>query len=192
MSNHTTQPILWIDLETTGSEPDKDYILEIGAIVTSGYPDYTEGARFQAVIEPFDKRRLFSMDEAVVRMHSANGLIEELLLGHSIPLERARNQFTAFVYEYFPESVSKIQVGGSGICHFDRKFLKRDFGVVEERFEYWSWDVGVLRRALQQAGVPLLDLGKKSHRALDDAILHSMEMRSYMHAISKLVPEVGR
>jgi oligoribonuclease len=167
--------LVWLDLETTGSHEDTDPILEIGLIVTD---ESLKIAMSLSRVIAGDPEELRERAEPVVReMHDKNGLWKELDGERAIPLH---------VVE--PDLISEFQnmgekhdfvLCGSGVSHFDRRFLKSWMPRFERWFRYYSIDVGVLRRSLELIGRTdaLLPKQDKAHRALDDARYHLEEMR---------------
>ena len=78
----TTNPatghwLAWIDVETTGLEPATGQLLEIGAIITDLRATDTI-AGFHRVIDP-GQIRITGRNLKAIRMHTANGLIDECL-----------------------------------------------------------------------------------------------------------------
>src|SRR5690242_8523654 len=70
--------ILWVDLETTGSDETKDDIIEIGAV----YTDFELNliSDFTCVIEPCEYALGRLMKTPVVReMHTKNGLLDDCI-----------------------------------------------------------------------------------------------------------------
>ena len=66
--------MVWIDLEMTGLDPQTDEVVEIAVIVTEA--DLTEiDDGLSIVIKPNDAP-LAAMDDVVVAMHTASGLID--------------------------------------------------------------------------------------------------------------------
>lgn len=74
--------LLWLDLETTGTDETKDSIIEIGCILTT--PDLRDKeptATFQRIISPSDEALGRLLRNGIVReMHEANGLLDDLLV----------------------------------------------------------------------------------------------------------------
>ncbi len=171
--------ILWIDLETTGSS-DEAEIIEFGAVLTDQSSELKQLGEFTATIwhdRPYEA-------PIVSEMHQRSGLTSDLMNPdyHTVPdLEKAVlawiNDTVGFTTEHMPW-------GGSGVGHFDSKFIKRDMPYLSKRLTYWVYDVGVLRRMLRLAGVepnsPSGDSNIKTHRALDDIRLHVQEARDYI------------
>jgi oligoribonuclease len=65
--------LLWIDIETTGSDPQKDQMLEIAAMVTDRSLDVVAGLRSHVLHQDVDS---LTMSDYVLEMHSASGLLE--------------------------------------------------------------------------------------------------------------------
>src|ERR1041384_3576634 len=68
--------IIWLDLETTGSDTDKDYILEIGAIVTDRKLNELDAKQ---IVLPITQKMESGLVDVVRKMHEDNGLLAESL-----------------------------------------------------------------------------------------------------------------
>lgn len=173
-----SKALLWVDLETTGSDKEADEIIEIGAIVTDF--DYVEAGRYHAVCLPSDVglARLRN-NPVVLKMHTANGLLADLEAGRGVSLEAAEDDMVLWLRDY---SDHQLMLAGSGVGHFDRGFITRDMPALSAKLSYPNLDIGVVRRFLALAGVlPAKSdkTGKKNHRAFDDIALHLAEARQY-------------
>lgn len=181
---HQKDRILWLDLETTGSGPDSD-ILEVGVVLTDGSSELKPIACFTAVLRPRDANRLLDMDQVVADMHLGNDLIKDLFATGGEDLRMVEDALLKFLGDHAPGG-EQIPLAGSGVSHFDRQFIRRDWPRLDKRLTYWAYDVGVLRRTfeiinLRQTVVSKDDL---QHRALSDALDHAQEMREYLRAIT--------
>lgn len=187
--------VLFLDLETTGSDRETSDIIEVGVALTLATPELPIIAAYST---PVRLRSHSTVDDAmvdmtpqVVDMHTKNGLLDELRLGKGLPLWAADLAVKSIVQKYVPPN-RKVPLGGSGVGHFDRGFVNRDFPTLAKRLTYWPLDIGVFRRMAMLAGVklPKAHDRAKTHRALDcveDAIT---EARFYFDLLVKAGGEV--
>ncbi|MBK6515762.1 MAG: hypothetical protein IPG04_17100 [Polyangiaceae bacterium] len=105
--------LAWIDLETTGLDPDVHDILEIGIIITDR--ELREVARKLWAVYAAPQEREWSRE--ALEMHQASGLVGALVFG--TPIEDAAADARCLLDRY--------GAGGSPMCgasvHFDRAFL---------------------------------------------------------------------
>ena len=171
---------VWLDLETTGSSASFDIILEIGMVITDA--NLEPLGTFSRVLH--DDGTLAMADQVVRDMHAANGL--DQLIGDGISLEQAEEEAIAFLKPF--EKKHDFVLAGSGVSHFDRRFLDESMPRFVKWFRYYNIDVGVLRRSMKLIGREDLLMPfsqqQKTHRALDDARLHLEEMRHLRRALS--------
>lgn len=198
--------VLWLDLETTGSASTES-IIEVGIIATDATPDLNELGTFQSLVEPvgsdWEKLRGFVTGDdrlTVKRMHERSGLTRELLAakqaGDLPSAEEVEGAILHFVRTHAGSSTEHIPLGGSGVGHFDRQFIRRDWPKFDKRLTYWVYDVGVVRRMIRLSGAAVGTEAKrladvmngsgKPHRALDDTRLHVEEARVYLRAMADL------
>ncbi len=179
--------ILWIDLETTGTDEHNDQIIEIGAVITD--LDFVEVQAFASPVQPSKQVKVEKLDQVVQEMHEANGLWEALF-------ER-REGDVMWIVEHdliewldwvWPPGNGRIALGGSGVSHFDRRFIALQMPRLAKRISYWSYDVGVVRRFGRLAGIPAPSVtsDSKTHRALEDIRLHIEEARYYRDLFEQL------
>lgn len=176
--------ILMLDLETTGTSVPEDEIIEVGLVLLStdtGYPEIDAG---EWVIVPSDEAFMRMMKNDVVRnMHESNGLLDDIHSGrgkHSHSRIDVEADIIRFLNKHTDGDTTHIPYGGSGVSHFDRRFIKHFLPYLDSRITHWAYDVGVMRRMFIKAGAPYAALeGSKTHRALDDARVHADEFRWY-------------
>lgn len=188
-----------LDLETSGSFPDW-HLLEIGMVMLES-DGLTELSRFQSVVLPtgigagtIDTVR-DDADEVVREMHDKNSLWDDLreaevIGGHWEP-EVVDEKAARWLRGVTLDSTAHVALAGSGVSHFDRPFIRRDLPKLDRLFTYWAYDVGVMRRLLALAGAeslqPTFDAGAaKTHRALDDALVHADELRHYVTTMRRM------
>lgn len=185
--------ILWIDLECTGSSNDA-HILEFGGVITDASPELIEVSRFTTSVLPFGYDYDYSKieesyeDNVVVEMHKKSGLTEQLQKSTIPDTSLAEKSILRWINDTVGFSTEHIPWGGSGVGHYDNKYIKRDWPYLSKRLTYWVYDVGVMRRMLRLVGIELsADTTEiKTHRALDDILLHVEEARQYLKLLKNL------
>jgi oligoribonuclease (3'-5' exoribonuclease) len=193
----TPTHILWLDLETTGSDPGdaNAAILEVGAVITAWEPQLTELARASMVLRPAgsmaDHDRLWAAMPQVVRdMHTVNGLWEEATTSPDAwSLLDADTAIAGWVAAHAGEG--QVALAGSGVGHLDLPFIKAYLPRLATRLLYWPLDIGGTRRMLDLAGRQDLvdlktDVDAKPHRALADVELHVAEARRYLGLLATI------
>lgn len=165
--------LLWIDLEMTGLEPDKDKILEVAAIATD--MDLNEIATYEAVVKVDDnliKERM--VGEFWERnKESYDALVSQNENGR--PVAEVERELLEFLDEYFSK---EIYLAGNSI-HQDRKFIEREMPELNKRLHYRMLDVSAWKIYFENA------LDKKftkrdAHRALDDINGSIEELKWYL------------
>lgn len=173
---------VWLDLETTGSNEFEDVILEVGVVITDA--ELNELTALSWVLRD-DDEKLVKADSVVQEMHRINGL-ENDVADAWLSVEDLDLDLMLLLKGYGKKH--DFVLAGSGVSHFDRRFLAEYLPTFLKYFRYYSIDVGVLRRTLKLAGRQdlLLPLSQenKTHRALDDARLHLEELRYIKQGLS--------
>lgn len=167
--------ICWIDLELDGNR-ETSHLLNIGAVMTDR--DFNELSSMNITCY-MDPAWVKDMEPVVVDMHTKNGLLKEALLSHTNRLEADR-MMVEWIRQYTKSS--HIPLGGSGVSHFDRQYIKRDLPEFNRYLSYWHYDVGVMRRFFMLFGLdisPMDTRDDKTHRAIDDIRAHIEEARRY-------------
>lgn len=178
-----------IDLETTGTEERVDPILEVGMLLTGPKFQLLGGYTWTVLPDTnrFILRRLLG-NPTVYDMHRNSGLLDAVVY-RGVPIGQAESEAIR-VLESFGKP-HEFMLAGSGVGHFDRRFLRAQMPDLEAWFQYPVMDVGVLRRFLQFSGrsdlVPAYN-SEKPHRALEDARLHLQELQHYREALAVMAP----
>lgn len=165
--------LLWIDLEMTGLDPEKDRILEVAAIATGW--DLEPMAELTAVVRVPEKL----MRERMVgefwdkNAESRDGLIGQNASGKSAT--EVEDALLAFVDQYFGEEV--ILAGNS--IHQDRKFIDREWPRLAERLHYRMLDVSAWKVYFEGAKKQKF-IKREAHRALDDIKGSIEELQWYL------------
>lgn len=156
--------LIWIDLEMTGLDPQRDTIIEIATIVTDKYLNELAVGPVLAVSQA--QECIDGMDEWNTRQHGHSGLIARVLES-DITLADAEAATLAFLKEWADEGASPMC--GNSICQ-DRRFLAREMPALERFFHYRNLDVSTLK-ILAQQWAPSVANGfskESAHLALSD------------------------
>ena len=174
-------PLVWIDLEMTGLDPEVDVIVEIAAIITDGSLEKTiEGP--DLVIHA-DQEALEAMAPIVQDMHGGSGLTEAVGQS-SLTMADAEQQVLEFVRAHLPEPGQAPLAGNS--VHADRAFLKRYMPELEAWFHYRNVDVSTVKELARRWYPDVLENAPEKtggHRALADIRESIEELRYYREAI---------
>ena len=169
------QNLIWIDLEMTGLDPDKDQIIEMATIVTDSQLNVLAEGPVIAIHQ--SDAILAGMDEWNTRQHGQSGLTERVRQSR-IEVAEAEALTLAFLEEWVPKGASPIC--GNSICQ-DRRFLYRYMPTLEAYFHYRNLDVSTLKILADLWAPAVKDSFQKkgSHLALDDIRESIAELRHY-------------
>jgi Oligoribonuclease (3''->5'' exoribonuclease) len=178
MQNAPQNRLIWIDLEMTGLEPERDVIIEIATLVTDEQLQVLAEGPVLAVRQP--EEALAAMDEWNQRQHGASGLIERVRASEH-DHAAAEEATLAFLREWVAPRSSPMC--GNSICQ-DRRFLARHMPRLEAFFHYRNLDVSTLKE-LARRWYPATPAFKKDsvHLALDDIRGSLDELRYYRETI---------
>ena len=167
--------LIWIDLEMTGLDTDRDSILEIATVVTDSQLNVLADGPELAIAQPL--ARLDAMDDWNRRQHGKSGLWRRVL-EEGVPMADAEARTLAFLSQWLPANASPMC--GNSICQ-DRRFLHRLMPSLERYFHYRNLDVSTLKElARRWAPAVLAGFGKESaHTALSDVRDSIAELRHY-------------
>lgn len=174
--------LIWIDLEMTGLDTDRDKIIEIATIVTNGALDIIEEGPVLAVKQSDEV--LAAMDAWNKDHHHKSGLVERV---RSSPLTEvdAQDITLSFLQKYVPPNASPMC--GNSVCQ-DRRFLHRCMPDLERYFHYRNLDVSTIKELARRwaPGVAQGFTKQSTHLAQDDVRDSIRELRFYREYFFKL------
>lgn len=184
----TPSHALWVDLETTGTDERTGHVLEVGCVLTPLAAPWPTLSTYRLAVLPSDPSWREQMAPVVRRMHTDNGLLDEL----AEPREALDREQVDKMLRAWRRAVCRefgvedpLALAGSGVGHFDSRWLRLHFPLFTRGLTFWTLDVGVLRRAFVYAGRADVVEGRpdqpeeKRHRGLADALDHLAEWRWY-------------
>ncbi|MWV12263.1 oligoribonuclease [Pseudomonas sp. R-28-1W-6] len=174
--------LIWIDLEMTGLEPERDVIIEMATIVTDS--DLNILAEGPVIAVHQSDELLAGMDEWNTRTHGESGLTQRVRESKIGPAE-AQAQTIAFLEQWVPKGKSPIC--GNSIAQ-DRRFLYKYMPELEAYFHYRYLDVSTLKILAGLWAPAVKDSFQKqgSHQALDDIRESIAELRHYREHFLKV------
>jgi len=187
MPNANDDHLIWIDLEMTGLDPDKDAIIEIATLVTDKELTVLAEGPELAIGHPL--ARLEAMDDWNRNQHTKSGLWQRVLASR-VTLAQAEALTLEFLAQWVPENKSPIC--GNSICQ-DRRFLARGMPLLERWFHYRNLDVSTVKE-LARRWAPDLPKGfvkDSAHTALSDIRDSVAELRYYRQFMGRLGGELA-
>lgn len=179
-----TQPapnkFIFLDLETTGLDPDLCDILELALVVTDEnfYPLYQMDTVFEYITAGYE-----GVSEIVVKMHEESGLWKECAKSE-VMLQPVEEDILKALEELEIPVNSQPPVGNT--IHFDRAFLKVYMPRLEAFFHYRNFDVSTITQFTERylpdvfAGRPV---PQKTHRALPDVYESIATLKYYQQRL---------
>lgn len=166
--------LIWIDLEMTGLDPDKERIIEIATIVTDKDLNILAEGPMMAIHQP--DSLLNEMDEWCTTHHGNSGLTERVIQS-KISEQHAEQQTIEFLQQWIEPGLSPMCGNSVGQ---DRRFLVRYMPALSDYFHYRNIDVSSLKELAVRWRPDILPGFKKlnKHLALDD-IKESIEELAY-------------
>lgn len=169
-------PIVWIDLETTGLDPKTDKILEIAVVITDGNLSLAYLGPSLVVDHSVDE---LVMDDFVRNMHTKSGLLRDIESGTGLPLGEVEDRVLAFCSQFAEPNT--VPMGGSSI-HFDRRFIEEHMPTLLAWFSHRVVDVSSFNECYKRWLPQIKANAPKSgdiHRAQEDIIDSINRLRFY-------------
>lgn len=174
--------LIWIDLEMTGLNAERDFIIEIATVVTDKELNVLATGPVLAIKQ--SDSVLADMDDWNKKFHGQSGLIERVK-SSSVNEADAERLTLEFIKAWVPPQ--KSPMCGNSICQ-DRRFLAKYMPQLEAYFHYRNLDVSTLKElALRWApDVKQTFQKKNAHQALEDILESIEELRHYRRHLLKV------
>jgi oligoribonuclease len=173
--------LVWIDLEMTGLDPERDVVLEIAALITDSELEPVAEGLDIVVSQP--AAALEGMAPVVRDMHARSGLTDAVLAA-TMSLADAEAAVLDLVKQHVPEPRT-VPLCGNSIAT-DRTFIVRHMPDLEAWLHYRMIDVSSIKELAKRwypdayRGAPQKAGG---HRALADIEESVAELRYYRSAV---------
>lgn len=189
--------LYWIDLETTGLDPEEDQILEIGIARASFDNPFAQVLLVRECIKFHDWSHV---NPYVVEMHHKSGLMidcmrarmsldpEEHTLSNRLQdviCERLRG----YADDWKPSNPAlekmnsdELPVLAGSSVHFDRGFLRAWMPEVSKQFSHRYYDVSAIKLFCRSMGMPVQPKAE-AHRVVDDieeSIAHAKQCTEWL------------
>ena len=174
--------LIWLDMEMTGLDPERERIIELAMIVTNN--DLVTIAESTVWVVHQSDAVLDAMDEWNKKTHGRSGLIAKVKAS-ALDETMVEAAALAFVQDCVPRQASPMC--GNSIGQ-DRRFMLRYMPKLEEWFHYRNLDVSTLKE-LCRRWKPELAKGfvkKADHTALADIRESVEELKFYREHFIRL------
>lgn len=177
-----TGVIVWIDLEMTGLDPEREKIIEIASLVTDSDLNILAEGPNLAIWQPEDI--LAGMDQWNQRTHTESGLIDRVRASQ-YSVEEAEERTLHFVQKWANSRTAPL--AGNSI-HQDRRFLAKYMRKLEDYLHYRIVDVSTVKELVARwYPEEFRERPRKNddHMALADIRASVEELRYYRKAVFK-------
>ncbi|RLB52527.1 MAG: oligoribonuclease [Deltaproteobacteria bacterium] len=177
--------LVWMDLEMTGLDADKERIIEIAVLVTEG--DLTLVAEGPDLVIHQSDELLGAMDEWNTTHHGDSGLTDKVKASE-LDDEAAETLIIDFLRKH---CVAKRAVLAGNSIHQDRRFIRKYMPRLDAFLHYRQVDVSSVKelgRRWYPKAMAKSPRKNESHRAMDDIRESLAELAYYRAAIFRQPP----
>lgn len=167
--------LIWVDMEMTGLDPDRDRVIEVAIVVTDA--QLTPVAQAPVLVVHQSDEVLAGMDAWNTATHGRSGLTARVKAS-TLDEAAVEEQLLGFLAAHVPARTSPMC--GNSVCQ-DRRFMARWMPRLERHFHYRNLDVSTLKELARRwrpevlAGV----VKQQRHEALADIEESIAELRHY-------------
>ena len=192
MIPRTDTDLVWIDVETTGLDPARDWLLEVAVAVTDTDLNMRDGRAWVVGGWPEGEGGylLSKMSPEVTTMHGGSGLLAEVARADAstTTVDRALRQWLS-APRWTPSEKDGFVMCGSSV-HFDREFVRRCLPRSFELFGHRIVDVSTVKTMVKMWWPDLAydSQAPKAHRAALDIQASIGELRYYRSLMKVFEP----
>ena len=176
MIKNDMPPLVWLDMEMTGLNPEEHVILEVAIILTD--------SDLNSLTEPFhrviyqDSVELDKMDEWCLNCHQQNGLLKKVQES-SFSIVDVENEILCLLKAF--GGPGELVLAGNSIEQ-DRRFIHKHMKELDQFLHYRHMNVSSFKEIITRwyPDSPYKDFTKKKNHLATDDILESIEeMKHY-------------
>ncbi|XP_037543552.1 small fragment nuclease [Nematolebias whitei] len=180
------QRMVWVDLEMTGLDIEKDQIIEMACIITDC--DLNIVAEGPNLIIKQSDELLDGMSDWCKEHHGKSGLTQAVR-DSKVILEQAEYEFLSFIRQHTPPG--QCPLAGNSV-HADKKFLDKYMPQFMHHLHYRIIDVSTIKELCRRWFPEEYQKGphkSSTHRALEDIQESIKELQYYRASIFKASAE---
>ncbi|KAM4546482.1 oligoribonuclease, mitochondrial-like isoform 2-T2 [Fundulus diaphanus] len=185
-SSAMSQRMVWVDLEMTGLDLDKDQIIEMACIITDCELNIIAEGPTMIINQPDEL--LDRMSDWCKEHHGKSGLIQAVK-NSKITLEQAEYEFLSFVRQHTPPG--QCPLAGNSV-HADKRFLDKYMPQFMYHLHYRIIDVSTIKELCRRwfpEEFRMVPHKTATHRASDDIKESIKELQYYRDSIFKVSTE---
>lgn len=172
--------LFWIDIETTGLDPQHDHILQIAYTLGTFDGDYSE---IQQVTLNCDNEALANMNDWCKQTHANNGILQSVLTSN-ITVQQAEQEMIKYLNNN-TDSNDTLYFAGSSV-HFDKAFIQKWMPTFIGKFSHRVFDIScisLLCRHLQPINYSNRPVKRYQHTAQSDIMETIEEYKFYLNLL---------